>query len=217
MKRGFTIAELTIVLTVLAILMSLAVLGSSAMLERSRANDALSKVQIIASALEKYYNENGEYPSAASLAGGGNGRALTAAQYNAIASTLQVKPDVLSGGMYKFVPCAVSGSLCCTMNASNECALPASDGESRYIMYMTRTATEAASGAQLTFKVPVSGCIYYFKPSATADENGYSSYLLMFRNYNDPDWWTSWRVYTSQRDKTWRGSYCDVNNYKTKI
>jgi prepilin-type N-terminal cleavage/methylation domain-containing protein len=212
MRRGFTIVELIIVITVLGILTTMAVFGASAMMERSRNDEAESKVATLRAALEKYYSENNEYPSAASLAGGGDGRNLSSTQYNTIAATLKVPVDVLRNGTYKFVPCAVSGSLCCTMNGSNECQLPAGDGSSRYLMYMTRTATQATSGARLTYKAPAgtSGCTYYFTESMTPKENGYGAYFLMYRNYTDTDWWTTWRVYVSNEGKSWRGDWCAV-------
>jgi prepilin-type N-terminal cleavage/methylation domain-containing protein len=208
MKRGFTIVELVIVITVLGVLTTIAAFGASAMMERSRNSEAESKVATLRSALEKYHTKNNEYPSAITLAGGGNGRALTSAQYDSIASELNVNVDVLKNGTYKFVPCAVGSNLCCTMNASNECEIPASDGNSRYIMYFTRTATHATNGTALTFKAPVSGCTYTFPASINASENGYSAYYLMYRDYTEPDWWYSWHVYRSDQGKNSRGSYC---------
>lgn len=212
---GFTIVELVIVITVLGILTTLAVFGSSAMLESTRNSEAESKVVTLKSALEKYYAENNEYPSAISLAGGGNGRSLTNAQYDSIAATLKVNVDVLKNGTYKFVPCAVGGSLCCTMNGSNECALPTTDGNSRYIMYVTRTATQATGGARLTYKAPsnTSGCVYWFTETVHPDELGYNGYFLMYRNYSDTAGWTTWRVYSSDRGKVGRGAWCAINNY----
>jgi len=210
--RGYTIAELIVVIAVLGILVTMSTFGATALLEENRNSDAQSKVSILRSALERYYSVNNEYPSAASLAGGGNGRSLTDTQYKSIASTLNVNVDVLQKGTYKFVPCAVSGGLCCTMNGSSECELPAGDGSSRYIMYMTRTATEAANGARLTYKAPpgTSGCTYYFTESGSANENGYGAYFLMYRNYTDTNWWTTWRVYPSIQGKSYRGDWCAI-------
>lgn len=209
---GFTIVELIVVITVLAVLTTLAVFGASAMQERSQNAEAESKVATLRSALEKYHSENNEYPSAITLAGGGNGRSLTNAQYNVIAGTLKVNANVLRDGTYKFVPCAVSGSLCCTMNASNECVIPDTDGSSRYIMYFTRTATQASNGTALTFKAPVSGCTYTFPQSDATVENGYSAYFLMYRDYTDSDWWTSWHVYRSDQGENSRGAWCALAN-----
>jgi len=207
--RGFTIVELIIVITVIGVLSTLAVFGASAMLERSRNSEAESKIATLRSALEKYYSVNNEYPSAAMLAGGENGRSLTTARYNSIASTLKVGVDVLRNGTYKFVPCANGSNLCCTMNASNECDL-SGDGETRYIIYTTKTSTQATSGAGLTFKAPVSGCTYTLSQAQNPTENGYSGYYLMYRDYTDTNWWTTWHVYRSDQGRNARGDWCAV-------
>lgn len=212
MKRGFTIIEIIVVITVLGILTTLAVFGSNAMLERANNSEAESKIATLRSALEKYYSANNEYPSASSLVGSGNGRNLTNAQYDTMAATLKVNVDVLRNGTYKFVPCANGSSLCCTMNGSNECDLSA-DGETRYIMYVTRNLTHATNGTALTFKAPVSGCTYGFPQSQTTLDNGYAGYYLMYRNYTDTNWWTSWRVFSSDKGKHTRGDWCAANNY----
>ena len=66
-KRGFTLIELVIVITVIAILASITVIGMNIYLKDARDSERASKVTIISEALEKYYDEKGEYPSCAAV------------------------------------------------------------------------------------------------------------------------------------------------------
>lgn len=66
-KRGFTLVEVVVVIAVIAILATLATVGFSRYLEDGRDNQRTANVTVISEALEKYYDENGEYPSCASI------------------------------------------------------------------------------------------------------------------------------------------------------
>ncbi len=66
-KKGFTIVEVVVVIGVIAILASIVTLGLSAYLKDGRDNQRQSNVLLIAEALEKYYDENGEYPNCDSI------------------------------------------------------------------------------------------------------------------------------------------------------
>ena len=66
-RRGFTLVELIVVIVVIGILATISVLGFSAIQERSRDAKRAASATVIAEALEKYYDVNGEYPGCAAL------------------------------------------------------------------------------------------------------------------------------------------------------
>lgn len=66
-KRGFTLVEVVVVIAVIAILATLATVGFNRYLEDGRDNRRIANVTVISEALEKYYDQNGEYPSCASI------------------------------------------------------------------------------------------------------------------------------------------------------
>lgn len=68
-SRGFTIIELIVVILVLGILVSITALGLVRYQLDARDTQRSTNVSIIAEALEKYYNNNGEYPSCSVLTG----------------------------------------------------------------------------------------------------------------------------------------------------
>ena len=68
-RRGFTIVELLIVIAVIGILVTISVVGFGKFQATSRDAQRVSKVTVLVSGLEHYYNQNGEYPSCADLAG----------------------------------------------------------------------------------------------------------------------------------------------------
>jgi len=61
--NGFTIIELAVVITIIAILSTLGAVSFSSVQARTRDTQRSSKITQIAEALEKYYGQNGEYPS----------------------------------------------------------------------------------------------------------------------------------------------------------
>lgn len=214
MKRGFTIVELIVVLTAISILASIVGFGSVSMMNRSKNGEAVSEITVIKAALEKYYAENNEYPSAALLAGGGDGRTLTT-QYNTIATTLRVNVNVLNTGRYKFMPCANGSNYCCTINGAGECVIP--DTDDKFIVYMTRSSADVTANSARTFKSPSSGCLYTL-PSGTANEDrGYSAYYLAYFNPVESDTLKKWRWYSSDRGKNTRGAWCTLNQYEDQV
>ena len=68
-SRGFTIIELIVVILVLGILVTITALGLVRYQLDARDTQRSTNVSIIAEALEKYYNEKGEYPSCSVLTG----------------------------------------------------------------------------------------------------------------------------------------------------
>lgn len=193
--RGFTIVEIAVVIAVVALLATIGVVVYTTIQNDSKRNQAESIVNIVRSALERYYDKNGEYPSANELAGGGDGRNLSAAQYQTIAQTLNVPANNLVQTNFKLVPCSVGGSACTP--AANETA---------QVFYFTRTPTDVSGNATRVFTSPSSGCTYT-QPS----DNFISTYLLTFSNPADSASWTKWKVYTSNQGQIAIGAWCPVS------
>ena len=66
-RRGFTIVELIVVITVIAILATISIFAFGHFQEQGRDSKRLAEATAIAASLEKYYDENGEYPGCSSL------------------------------------------------------------------------------------------------------------------------------------------------------
>lgn len=66
-SRGFSIIEIIIVISIIGILASIVTISYSAIEANARDSERAAKAAVIASALEKYYEQNGEYPSCNSL------------------------------------------------------------------------------------------------------------------------------------------------------
>ena len=199
-QSGFTLVEILTVVIIIAIISGIGIVAYQTLTKDANRQQARSMMQTIGSALKKYYAKNNEYPSADSLAGGGNGRSLSAAQYTTIASTLGVKPSVLQQGKYKFVPCSVSNAPC----------TPSDSTDAYSILYLTRSATDIASNVARVYNAPVSGCTYTIPASTTTFDAGYSSYMLMFKDASDTNWWTVWNTNTDGYPRTIQGLWCPI-------
>jgi prepilin-type N-terminal cleavage/methylation domain-containing protein len=66
-RSGFTIVEVTIVTVIIAILAAITVVAYTKVQTDARDNTRKGNVAVIGTALEKYYDKNGEYPSVRSL------------------------------------------------------------------------------------------------------------------------------------------------------
>lgn len=67
LRRAFTLVEVLIVITIITALLGMATFVSTSYVKTSRDSERESKSNIIASALERYYEESGEYPNCAVL------------------------------------------------------------------------------------------------------------------------------------------------------
>jgi prepilin-type N-terminal cleavage/methylation domain-containing protein len=67
--HGFTIVEVLVVVAIIGILATITSIGFNRYQTDARDNARYSKVTILAEALEKYYDNNGEYPSCSAISG----------------------------------------------------------------------------------------------------------------------------------------------------
>ncbi len=64
---GFTLIELITVICIVAILSSIGIYSFGKVQANARDSQRSSKLTVVSEALEKYYNQNGEYPSCADM------------------------------------------------------------------------------------------------------------------------------------------------------
>lgn len=102
-RSGFTIVEVTIVVTIIAILAAISIVAYSRVQADARDAERASKMRIIADALEKYYKDNGEYPSC-------NAMTQTGAQVSANV-LVGIDPDAL---LTPRSPAGTTNSIQCT-------------------------------------------------------------------------------------------------------
>ncbi len=62
-KKAFTMVELLIVVSIIAIILTMAIFSFNNTREDSRNSQRVSDIKQVQLALEKYYNDNGSYPS----------------------------------------------------------------------------------------------------------------------------------------------------------
>lgn len=66
-KSGFSVVEVGIIITVIAILITIGTVSYFAIQREARNGERQSDITILSEALEKYYEQNGEYPSCAMM------------------------------------------------------------------------------------------------------------------------------------------------------
>lgn len=67
-KYGFTLVEIIIIITVIGILSTIGVVTYNGAQAKSRDSQREARATLIANSLEKYYEDNGEYPSCSAFA-----------------------------------------------------------------------------------------------------------------------------------------------------
>lgn len=102
-SRGFTIVELVVVISVIAILTSIVSLSFSLMQAKSRDSERVASVTQIAEDLEKYYDENGEYPSCPAVTG--TGASVSNTTLNGIDQAVLVAPQDSTAGTTNSIKC----------------------------------------------------------------------------------------------------------------
>lgn len=88
-RSGFTVIELIVTIAVIAILLAISILAFSKQQIEARDQTRLSRATIVAEAIEKYYEKNGEYPSVPSMVSESGNTGST------IAAKLKVETDTL--------------------------------------------------------------------------------------------------------------------------
>lgn len=68
-NQGFTVLELIVIVTVVAVLVTIAAIGVTRFLAQARDGERQVNADVIATYLEKYYDKKGEYPTCAAITG----------------------------------------------------------------------------------------------------------------------------------------------------
>jgi Tfp pilus assembly protein PilE len=104
---GFTIVELVIVCIVIVVLATITTMAYISYQNQAKGQRARAMAALVASAAEKYYQENGGYPDATILGTTtSNGTPLTDTQRNSVASILKIDASALKVNDTELVVCA---------------------------------------------------------------------------------------------------------------
>lgn len=130
-KKGFTLVELLIVISIVAILS--AVVMSNFTLARQKGRDARRKVDIqsIQSALELYRSDIGSYPAAAALSACGG--ALTGTVGTSTVTYMRKIPCRPDTGVYTYTPSGTTYTITTSLENTNDPDLPS--GSTTYTVY----------------------------------------------------------------------------------
>lgn len=96
-KKGFTLVEVAIIVSVIAILTSITVGLSANYQVNVRDNSRQAKATIVAEALERYYNENGEYPSPMAVVSSSSNSGAVVASRLVVSQDALVMPKASTG------------------------------------------------------------------------------------------------------------------------
>lgn len=107
MKRGFTIAELVVVISVIAVLASVAIFSYRVIRDQATDAEAKSMVAVMTSALNRYYQQNNEYPTAEQLSGNNGSPTSPPSNYTLASGYLNLSVQSFSTPNVAFSPCTV--------------------------------------------------------------------------------------------------------------
>ncbi|MES2876429.1 MAG: prepilin-type N-terminal cleavage/methylation domain-containing protein [Patescibacteria group bacterium] len=169
MKRGFTLVELLVVITILAILIGLSVAGVRTYQNRASDSQMRSMANIVASAAERYHSENNEYPSG-TLVFGSAPTNSPPASYQTASTRLEIPMSSFTNTNAKLVPC--EGPVC---------SVPTPSPDKERVYYLTKSATESASIRTYTINT---SCNYTFPSTET---NG-ASFLVVYYSNEQAKW-----------------------------
>lgn len=171
MKRGFTLIEILVVVTVISILSSIGIFAFNAVRNQASDGATQSLANSVKAAAERYYNTNNEYPLASAL--GATTTETPPSSYTAASTLLGMRVDQLSGNGVRLVPC---------YNATR-CSTPYVD--KRYVYYVTKaTSTEAGTTRSIAFTQSSGTCTY----SLLTAQVGPLAYLIAYWSNADGRW-----------------------------
>ncbi len=114
-KKGFTLVELMIVITIIAILATIGVVSFTRVQKQARDTKRKADLRTLATALQAYYTEKQAYPTAA------QGLAILAPTYVPI---LPVDPQLKTDYTYKTNATEFTYALCGTLETPTDAAKP---------------------------------------------------------------------------------------------
>lgn len=173
MKRGFTIIELLVVITVIAILVGVTMMSFSQFENRARDNQAKGLASALHAGVERYFSSNNEYPLAPDLYGGSvPGSCAAPASYTTASNLLAVPATTLGGDSNKLSLCDGNMSL-------------GSGSDLSKVYYFTKpTATDATA-----YTLTIGGCTFTIPAT---DMGGLSYIIVYYAKANNV-----WQVYKS--------------------
>lgn len=171
--RGFTIVELMVVVTILAIMTGGITLAYIAGQKQASAGQAQSIARTVVAAAERYYKTHSEYPSSTTIAGAT--KDLTDNEIAAAATVFGVKPDSLKGpnaNDFRLSPC--------NQTANTNCPLSNVLDTQAYVYYVTRANT----GGNGTINSNLYGGCVVTIPSAL----GSTAFFVAYFDPSDKEW-----------------------------
>ena len=94
-QRGFTIIELIVIIVVIGILAAITLYGANRYQMDARDAKRTTSITVISEALEKYYDQNGEYPNCSAV--GADGATVAANTLKDLNAAVLVAPQAASG------------------------------------------------------------------------------------------------------------------------
>lgn len=122
--RGFTLVELLVTISILAILMTIAMISYSGIQKNARDGKRKSDISIIQSALEQYHADSGYYPASPLSAG--------SALSNGSKIYLSKIPGDNDGSSYFYT--ALPNSPACNTNCTNYCLYATLENSSNQVL-----------------------------------------------------------------------------------